>query len=90
MSSTNTLLSYIWLVILAVAMSAVSLYYYIQVLKQIYVIPAPSTAPSQGSPVITQVVLSLIAVAIIVLGCAPDLLVGKLVSVIQIAAGSAP
>jgi len=83
-------LSSLWLVILAVAMSAVSLYYYIQVLKQIYVIPAPSTAPSQRSPVITQVVLSLIAVAIIVLGCAPDLLVGKLVSVIQIAAGSAP
>jgi NADH-quinone oxidoreductase subunit N len=81
----------LWLVILAIAMSAVSLYYYIQVLKQIYVVPAPANpavpVPGQSGPVISQVVLCLIALTIVVLGCAPDLFVSKLVSVIQLAAG---
>jgi NADH-quinone oxidoreductase subunit N len=92
----------LWLVILAVAMSAVSLYYYIQVLKQIYVIPAPASASASSAgvtftldqtasvPMVSQVVLSLIALTIVVLGCAPDLLVGKLVAAIQMAAGNAP
>src|SRR4029077_18194362 len=36
-------LGLLWLVILAIAMSAVSLYYYLQVLKQIYVTEMPRT-----------------------------------------------
>ena len=75
----------LWLVILAIGMSAVSLYYYVQVLKQIYVVPAPADAFGEPAPVISQVVLSVIAVAIIVLGCAPTLLVGRLSSVAQVA-----
>jgi NADH-quinone oxidoreductase subunit N len=74
----------IWLVILAIGMSAVSLFYYLQVLKQIYIVNAPSNAVSARAPLLTRVVLSLLAVAVVVLGCAPNLLIGKLVSAIKI------
>jgi NADH-quinone oxidoreductase subunit N len=61
------------LVALAVAFSAVSLYYYLQVLKRAYVMPAPDESPIRAHPV-TLIVLVLIAAAIVVLGCLPSLL----------------
>jgi NADH-quinone oxidoreductase subunit N len=79
-------LGLLWLVILAIGMSAVSLFYYLQVLKQIYIVEAPAAQPSTASPsVVTQAALGLLALAIIVLGCAPNLLIGKLVSAITVA-----
>jgi NADH-quinone oxidoreductase subunit N len=77
-------LGLLWLVILAVAMSAVSLYYYLQVLKQIYVAP-PSGSSAGPPPILSQVVLSVIALTVLVLGCMPELLLHKLMSVIQFA-----
>jgi NADH-quinone oxidoreductase subunit N len=72
-------LGLLWLVILAVALSAVSLYYYLQILKQIYVNDMGS-GPNAGNPlkptVLTQVVLFVLAVLVILLGCAPNLLIG--------------
>lgn len=61
------------LVALAVAFSAVSLYYYIQVLKRAYVMPAADESPVRAHPV-TMVVLVAIAAAVLVLGCLPALL----------------
>jgi NADH-quinone oxidoreductase subunit N len=61
------------LVALAVAMSAVSLYYYLQVLKRAYVMPAIDNSPIHAHPV-TMAVLLLIAAAVVVLGCFPALL----------------
>jgi NADH-quinone oxidoreductase subunit N len=61
------------LVALAVAMSAVSLYYYLQVLKRVYVVPAIDETPITVHPV-TLTVLVLIAAAVVVLGCFPALL----------------
>ncbi len=61
------------LVALAVAFSAVSLYYYLQVLKRAYVMPAADEAPIRVHPV-TMITLLLIAAAVVVLGCLPDLL----------------
>jgi NADH-quinone oxidoreductase subunit N len=61
------------LVALAVAFSAVSLYYYLQVLKRAYVMSAADEAPIKAHPV-TQAVLLLIACAVLVLGCFPALL----------------
>ena len=61
------------LVILAVALSAVSLYYYLQVLKRAFVMPAVNETPVTTHP-ITMLVLVLIAVGVIVLGCFPALL----------------
>ena len=63
------------LVALALAMSAVSLYYYLQVLKRAYVMPAVDETPIKAHPV-TLAVLVLIAAAVVGLGCFPALLQG--------------
>jgi NADH-quinone oxidoreductase subunit N len=63
------------LVALAVAFSAVSLYYYLQVLKRAYVMPAIDESPIKAHPV-TLAVLVAIAAAVVVLGCFPALLQG--------------
>jgi NADH-quinone oxidoreductase subunit N len=63
------------LVTLAVAFSVVSLYYYLQVLKRAYVMPATDETPIKAHPV-TLAVLLLIAAAVVVLGCFPALLQG--------------
>ncbi len=61
------------LVALALAMSAVSLYYYLQVLKRAYVMPTVEETPITAHPV-TLAVLVLIAAAVVLLGCFPALL----------------
>jgi NADH-quinone oxidoreductase subunit N len=61
------------LVALAVALSAVSLYYYLQVLKRAYVMKPVDEAPIRVHPV-TLLVLLVIAAAVVVLGCFPALL----------------
>lgn len=63
------------LVALAVALSAVSLYYYLQVLKRAYVMPAIDESPIKVHPV-TMAVLVVIAAAAVVMGCFPALLQG--------------
>jgi NADH-quinone oxidoreductase subunit N len=78
-------LGLLWLVILAIAMSAVSLYYYLQVLKQIYVADVPTGATELRVPVLSQVVLGLLAAGVILFGCAPNLLVGVLQGCIKAA-----
>jgi NADH-quinone oxidoreductase subunit N len=65
----------IGLVTLAIAMSAVSLYYYLQVLKRAYVMPAADQTPIRAHPV-TMAVLLAIAVAVVLMGCFPSLLQG--------------
>ncbi len=67
------------LVALAIAFSAVSLYYYLQVLKRAYVMPAADETPIKAHPV-TLAVLLAIAAAVVVLGCFPALLQNWIVS----------
>jgi NADH-quinone oxidoreductase subunit N len=61
------------LVALAISMSVVSLYYYLQVLKRAYVLPAVDETPIFVHPV-TLAVHLLITTAVVVLGCFPALL----------------
>jgi NADH-quinone oxidoreductase subunit N len=61
------------LVALAIALSAVSLYYYLQVLKRAWVMPAVDDSPIKAHPV-TMVVLVGIGLAVVLLGCFPTLL----------------
>jgi NADH-quinone oxidoreductase subunit N len=61
------------LVILAVGMSAVSLYYYLQVLKRAWVMPAVDETPIAVHPV-TMAVLLLVSAGVVLLGCFPALL----------------
>lgn len=74
----------LWLVILAIAMSAVSLYYYLQVLKRMYVASPPAGADEIQAPVLSQVVIILLAGAIVLLGCAPHLLLRWMMEAIQV------
>jgi NADH-quinone oxidoreductase subunit N len=73
------------LVIVAIGMSAVSLYYYLQVLKQIYVAAPPADSVALETPVLSLVLLGLLAFAVLALGCAPNLLLGKLLTTIHLA-----
>jgi NADH-quinone oxidoreductase subunit N len=73
-------LGLLWLVILALGMSAVSLYYYLQVLKQIYVAPVPAGAPPVTAAFATRALLALLAFSVVLLGCLPNLLVARLVA----------
>ncbi len=61
------------LVALAIAFSAVSLYYYLQVLKRAYVMPAADDSPIRVHPV-TLIVLVAIAATVLAFGCFPALL----------------
>jgi len=69
-------LALLWLVILAIAMSAVSLYYYLQVLKQIYVLPGDTTPIRAPWP--AQLTIVLMAAAVVALGVVPNLLLNYL------------
>ena len=71
-------LGLLWLVILAIVMSAVSFYYYLQVLKQAYVLDAAENAPAIKVPPATMLALVLLAALVILLGCAPGLLLSHL------------
>jgi NADH-quinone oxidoreductase subunit N len=75
-------LGLLWLVIFAIAMSAVSLYYYLQVLKQIYVKDAVREAGRIRVAPAALLALVLLATGVLVLGAAPDLFVGRLSTVI--------
>jgi NADH-quinone oxidoreductase subunit N len=70
----------LWIVILAVGSSAVSLYYYLQILKQAFVVePADSTSDARVivSPV-QKTALALLAAAVLLLGCFPGMLLEPL------------
>jgi NADH-quinone oxidoreductase subunit N len=68
------------LVALAVAMSAVSLYYYLQVLKRAFVMPVVDDPAGRSErfsvPAVSMIVLVAIAAAVVVMGCFPALLQG--------------
>jgi NADH-quinone oxidoreductase subunit N len=85
LKSTPDNLGFLWLVVAAIALSAVSLYYYLQVLKQIYVASPVGEKAALQTPVLSQVILALLALAVLALGCAPNLLLGHLARAIQIA-----
>jgi NADH-quinone oxidoreductase subunit N len=70
-------LGLLWLVILAIAMSAVSLYYYLIVLKQVFVVETIGGPRLQINPG-TLIGVILLAAAVVVAGCAPDLLLNHL------------
>jgi NADH-quinone oxidoreductase subunit N len=85
LKSTPDNLGFLWLVVTAIALSAVSLYYYLQVLKQIYVVAPAGEGTAMDTPILSQVILAVLALAVLVLGCAPNLLLGRLMSAIQVA-----
>ena len=75
--------SLIWLVVLAIAMSAVSLYYYLRILKRVYVTPPSADLPELRSPLLSQVLVLVLAATTILFGCAPHLLLRWIQAAIQ-------
>ena len=71
----------LWLVIVAIGLSVVSLYYYLQLLKQALVAEAPANAPRIVSRHSTSIVLVFLATLVLLLGCAPNFLLRVLAAV---------
>ena len=74
LTATPGTLGLLWLVVLAIAMSAVSLYYYLKVLKSVYVADPPNGSLPIRISVTRQLVLCLIALGVVLLGCMPNVL----------------
>ncbi|MBI5801568.1 MAG: NADH-quinone oxidoreductase subunit N [Verrucomicrobia bacterium] len=64
-------LPFLWLVILGIAMSCVSLYYYLQVLKQVFVREADGNARPLAVPFLSHAVVVLLAAVVVLLGAMP-------------------
>lgn len=73
----------LWLVVLAIGMSAVSLYYYLQILKQVFVVDPPEESAAINPDPATHWVVGLSGLAVVILGCLPGLLVTRLAAAIQ-------
>ena len=73
---------FLTLIALAIAMSAVSLYYYLRVLKSAFIADAPENTTRIHTPFITTLTIALIALATILLGCAPNLFVQWITSAV--------
>jgi NADH-quinone oxidoreductase subunit N len=73
----------VWLVLLALAMSVVSFYYYLKILKQAYVSEPAADAPAIEVPMGTRLALWVTAVLVILLGCLPDLLLDRISSTLH-------
>jgi NADH-quinone oxidoreductase subunit N len=71
-------LGLLWLVVLAIAMSAVSFYYYLRVLKAAYVADAAEGAQDIRISASVQMAIVLLALLVVLLGCVPDLLMKPL------------
>ncbi|MEO6035273.1 MAG: NADH-quinone oxidoreductase subunit N [Verrucomicrobiota bacterium] len=71
-------LGLLWLVVLAIGTSAISLYYYLQVLKQIYVANPIGGLPALRIATPVRAAIVILAAIVVLLGCFPDLLVSHL------------
>ena len=71
-------LPFLWLVILGIAMSCVSLYYYLQVLKQVFVVEAEENARPLAVSFLDHAVAVTLAAAVVLLGVAPGWLLDAL------------
>jgi NADH-quinone oxidoreductase subunit N len=83
LASTPRPVDLLWLVALAIAMSIVSLYYYLRVLKRVYVTPPSVDAPPIQSPALSQFLVVLLAAAVLLFGCAPQLLLQWIQAAVQ-------
>lgn len=73
----------IWIVTLAIAMSAVSLYYYLRVLKRVYGDNGASDSAPLESSRFTSAVIVALAAATVLLGCAPNLLLQPILNAVH-------
>lgn len=65
-------LGLLWLVILGIATSVVSLYYYLMVLKQVYVVKPADNAETFKGTYAAVIAASILCLAVLLFGCFPD------------------
>ncbi len=70
----------LWLVLLALAMSVVSFYYYLKVLKQAYVVAPKAEAAALHIPAAIRLALWITAALVVLLGCLPNLLLSRIIT----------
>jgi NADH-quinone oxidoreductase subunit N len=73
----------VWLVGLAAVMSAVSLYYYLSILKQAFVKPAAETVPVPAVSAAHVMAIALPAAALVLLGLFPSLLLEPIMTAVS-------
>jgi NADH-quinone oxidoreductase subunit N len=73
----------LWLVLLALAMSVVSFYYYLKVLKQAYVSEPATGAARIRVRAMTRIALWITAALVVLLGCFPDLLLDQITTALR-------
>ena len=69
-------------VIIAIAMSAVSLYYYLQLLKQVFVVKTKGPVLKTKIGFLGRSMIILMAVFVVFLGCFPDLMLDRLTAAV--------
>lgn len=75
----------IWLIIFAIAMSAVSLFYYLRVLKSAFVADPEKDAAPIHAPLLLQTLVGLLAAGVVILGCAPNLILSSILQAVHAA-----
>lgn len=70
----------LWLVVVALFGSLISLYYYLIVLKLVFLPSSPQSQPGMGSDTIELAVITLLAATVLLLGLMPQLLLGQIAS----------
>jgi NADH-quinone oxidoreductase subunit N len=73
----------LWLVLLALAMSVVSFYYYLKVLKQAYVSEPAAGETSIRVRATTRIALWVTAALVVLLGCFPDFLLDRIATALH-------
>jgi len=70
-------------VLLALAMSVVSFYYYLKILKQAYVSEPVTGAAAIRVPMATRIVLWATTALVVLLGCLPGLLLDRIAAALS-------
>jgi NADH-quinone oxidoreductase subunit N len=78
-------LGLMWLVLLALATSVVSFYYYLKVLKQVYVVELDVEEVVFRTPIMARITSWIVAVLVLLLGCLPNLLVHRIAAALPLA-----
>ncbi len=73
----------LWLVLLAIAMSVVSFYYYLKILKLAYVSEPVHDATDIDLSLTTQLTLWVSAALVVILGCLPGLLLNRIAAAVD-------
>ena len=77
-SATGGTPHHLWIVVLAIAGSAVSLFYYLQVLKQAFVVDAAEGSSPVLATKTQKLTISVLAAAVLLLGCFPNTILRRL------------